>query len=147
MLRSKYIFFTAAIIAISSCQSSPEGDNIPVPNDEHRTVSVFISPSSVVEGETANIVFRVSSKNPFDSPQLIPFEMTGSALEGEDFQLSVGMVQINPGDDIGESQVIVLEDGIDEGDETLSISIVKALPNSFALVDTTPAELTIRDKN
>ena len=86
------------------------------------TVSFMISDQTVNEGDgEIQVSMRLSSTTV--QTVSIPFSISGTAANGDDFTISGSPVTIPPGNSVGDVTVSLIDDDIDEDAETLVISM------------------------
>ena len=95
---------------------------------------VTIEDAQVQEGPDAKLVFKVKLSKPRTGTTRVLYSTTdGTATAGEDYTASEGQVVIRGGRTERTFEISVLDDAIDEGDETMTVTIVNpaSLPQSY----------------
>jgi len=99
--------------------------------------------TDAVEGQTDG-VFKVSLPSGIvaSGDINVSYSVSGSATEGTDFSTLSGMLTILDGTNHATISIIANDDGLDEGSESVIITLTST---SFASIDAAPAELNILD--
>ena len=95
---------------------------------------VTIEDTEVQEGPNAKLVFKVKLSKPRTGTTRVLYSTAdGTATAGEDYTASEGQVVIRGGRTERTFEISVLDDAIDEGDETMTVTIVNppTLPQSY----------------
>ncbi len=114
-------------------------------NDAAPEVSFVSATASTGEG-AASVVLTVelSAVSGFDVT--VAYSTTdGSARSGSDYTLSAGSLIIPAGETTGSITVPILEDGLDESDETFTVAL--ATPENALLVEPSSAVVTVSDND
>jgi len=87
-------------------------------------ISLSSNFSLIAEDEVANILLTFKADATFDEDIIVPYEITGSATVGSDFNLSSGNAVIPSGSDTKDIIFSIIDDILDENNETIEIDIL-----------------------
>nr|WP_127170044.1 putative Ig domain-containing protein [Xanthomonas sp. BRIP62415] len=102
---------------------SPSSATATIVNDDFPTASITVSPSSVPEDGTANLIYTVSLDQAAQSAVSVAFSVGGSATSGTDYAAVSSPLVINAGQTTGTITINPTADATIEPDETVVISL------------------------
>ena len=86
------------------------------------TVELELASQTAAESD-GQLVVRVTRSQATQLTTIVPYSVSGSALEGDDYTASAGVFTIAPGDATGEITILLAADGADEMDESIVITL------------------------
>ncbi|MBB5766024.1 outer membrane autotransporter protein [Xanthomonas arboricola] len=102
---------------------SPSSATATIVNDDFPTASITVSPSSVPEDGTTNLIYTVSLDQAAQSAVSVAFSVGGSATSGTDYAAVSSPLVINAGQTTGTITINPTADATIEPDETVVISL------------------------
>jgi hypothetical protein len=111
---------------INAMRDQPDKQTITIiDNDSPPDVFLYSSQKSISEGSSG---MNVEVKLSYPSGKAIVVRLTtsGTATQGVDYNLSSNQVTINPGEMSGAIWLSILEDSLDEDNESISVEITSA---------------------
>ena len=132
--------------AINGTISDADGEATITDNDEPPPASPSISVDDVSVAEDAgNAQFTVTLSDAFDQAVTVQFAtIDGTAKAGSDYTVTSGTLTIDPGSTTGTIAVPVLDDELDEPDETFAVTLTNAINGTISDAD---GEATITDND
>ncbi len=120
-------------------------NNIPMTNCQINAVTVSASDTGAEAngGATDSVSFTVSQDLVSAQDSVISYTLGGTATSGTDYTAPSGSVTILTGDTSAVVDLPVLEDGLIEGDETVTLTLTAVTSGAADVaLSTTPADLT-----
>ena len=132
--------------AINGTISDADGEATITDNDGPPPASPSISVDDVSVAEDAgNAQFTVTLSDAFDQAVTVQFAtIDGTAKAGSDYTVTSGTLTIDPGSTTGTIAVPVLDDELDEPDETFAVTLTNAINGTISDAD---GEATITDND
>ena len=100
---------------------------------------------SVREGDTAYFEVRVTGNTGSDTVT-VTYTVTGTATAGDDYTALPGEVTLSGGEANALIALAAVEDTLSDSGETVTLTLASATGTVPAVVDTTPATVTIQDR-
>ncbi|MEL6538529.1 MAG: Calx-beta domain-containing protein, partial [Bacteroidota bacterium] len=111
-------------------------------------VSVSIFPDSTHEGEQINLSFILDGGNTTGTGLPIPFQLSGTATQGQDYTLENDSIVIADGERIGSATITITDDTEIEDTETIIITIDSLkLPDGLKVGDTPSVTIPVGDND
>ncbi|GEM_PF-364485 len=115
---------------------------------EMTLITISTESTSVQEGQSTTVTVALSRANATGSPLSLSYEVSGTAISGEDFNELSGSVEISAGSLTAEFTVEATDDMLMESAESIIISLSTGnLPENFSLGDSDDVTITIEDND
>ena len=116
-----------------------------IEDDDPLGASVAADAGSVTEGGTAEFTVTLTGATS-TAPVVVTYSVTGTAASGTDYTAQSGSLTIATGDSTGTISIPILDDGVLDSGETLTVTLDGASTTAgTATVDATAATTTITD--
>ncbi len=102
---------------------SPATAEVTVEDDDKAEFGVSVSPATVTEGETVQVIVTISNDVTFASDQPLTLAFSGNAEQGTDYTVGSDTLTLAAGQPVVTTLLHVLDDGAKELEETIGIAV------------------------
>lgn len=135
---------TGATLGTTTVQTITILDNDSPVTPTPPSVSLSSPSQSAVESD-GNLTVTATLSEPTDSDVIIPFIVTGTAVNGADFTITISPITITPGNTTADITISLNDDDIDENNETVVVAL--GTPTGATLGSRTVHTATIIDND